>query len=1145
MVVGKAEGQILPFTHYTTENEINALPSAEVHKVYQDRQGYLWLAIYSSGLVRYNGVNMVEYGTDDGLRDLTVWDLIEDPTGRLWVSSNAGLMVSEEPLSDYKHGRRVKFISASGNVSLMNMAVSHNKMAVSEDGWLWVGTESMGVIRYRFAGDGILDVDTLEINLPELPGNKTVRALEARRDSSVWVSLLNGNIARFKTGEQPALYRSGSSINTNALYESPEGVLWGGEQDGRIWRLEESDRGTRFLEVSRRLTSNISSIGSDSYGHIWISSEGSGLGKMDPENDSNITVYNRSHGLLSEIVFNILEDRERNIWIAQSGGISKLRYNYQAFLNLKATSFGGEKPVLPSPSINAVLPPGISGTHGPCRIWAGSSEGGIACINERYESVFIQQEDGLTGNWVNGLEVDSAGRIWVGTARGLNSITFGSQRPVEGYIQTRPITLFGADAVISTYEAASILSVAKLNVPVESGHENNIPGLWFPAYHEVYAMINGQIYTFDQSWGLPATIYHAAAFDGSGYLWIGTRDRGIYRSREPLTWNMIQNGNRIENRDTFFQPWWSIQEGAPTNQIDNLLWHRDNMWIGTTSGLIALDGDSRTIIHVVDGQKGLPANNATSITFSPVSGSFWLGTNLGLAEIDPGTGSVLKTVSKTDGLVDNEVWFYGSVRTDQHGDIYFGTAKGISIYKPYADLKNNYPPVVYLTNITSEEVPGERNEFSFEYAALSFSSERNVRYRTRLQGFNDEWSAEKTEVKVNYTNLFAFLIPKTYTFEVQAANESGVWSVVPASYDFKVNPPWWFSWWASLGYLVIFAVGVFVVDRVQRSRLIKKEREAARIRETELKAETAIARSKAAEAQAEALRAENDLKATELEKARELEKAYHELKSTQKRLIQAEKMASLGRLSAGIAHEIKNPLNFINNFAVLSNELVEELQQALKENDTTEIEFITKNLSFNTQKIEEHGKRADSIVKSMMQHSRGGKLDFESTKVNELVKTYVNLAYQGKIVHGTETEVEMAMNLDPDLPDIFINAQQIGQVIQNIIENALDAVLDHAKKVNHRFKPKIDIATRRKNGQVEILVTDNGPGIPETVRERIFEPFFTTKPPGEGTGLGLSISYDIITQIYDGEITVKNLPKGGARFKLRFPSKQEYSDSNT
>jgi len=343
------------------------------------------------------------------------------------------------------------------------------------------------------------------------------------------------------------------------------------------------------------------------------------------------------------------------------------------------------------------------------------------------------------------------------------------------------------------------------------------------------------------------------------------------------------------------------------------------------------------------------------------------------------------------------------------------------------------------------------------------------------------------------------------------------------------------KWWAFLIYLIIFSIGVFLVDRFQRVRLLKRERETAHLRETELKADAAIARSKVAEVQAKALQAENDLKVAELEKARELESAYHELKNTQNRLIQAEKMASLGRLSTGIAHEIKNPLNFINNFAEVSSELFDELNTAIEENDTEEVKFILSNLKFNTEKIEEHGKRADSIVRSMMQHSRTGTSDMEETDLNKLIQKYVELAYHGRQVQNKKLDVTVTTDLDETLEPVDLMAQKVGQVLQNLIENAIDSVWSYSKEKDDEFKPTIKIMSKRYQDFVEVRVADNGPGIPEENRERIFEPFFTTKPTGEGTGLGLSISYDIITQMHNGKLEIEESDMGGALFVITLP----------
>lgn len=1131
-----AEAQTLPFTNYTPEREINPLPSAEVHYVYQDTIGYIWFAVYSSGLVRYNGTSMEVYGVEEGLRDLTVWEITEDSKGRLWVTSNAGLVASEKPLTDYETGESIRFVTEINGVDLLDRSVNHNRTALDSRNRLWVGTDNLGIVRYSYNGTGVFTADTIATRLNEEGFQTPVRAVEASDDGSVWVAVVRGDILRYDENDEMTSFSSGDNESTNALFYDSIGRLWGGSQGGRVWMMDESKSRPEVETIDQTLSSSISDISSDSRGNLWISSEGAGILKFQLDEKSSMSpeLIEQTNGLLSNIVFNIYEDREKNIWIAQSGGASKLRYNYPAFRNLTAVSYAGEQPTLPGSSVGAVHY--ASNSQFPCKLFAGTSQGGVACVSNQFESESINEENGLQNNWVNGLESDDSGRVWIGTLRGLSSISSGNLSAINGVESTESISLFDQSGVLSIYEnTASILAAERLQIDAGPSQSDSVESLWFPAYHDVYVMAEDRFFSMDDSFGLPAVIYHSAAFDSEGHLWLGTRDRGIYRSIEPLSLQTLKEVTDSGESVELFEQWWSTGNGAPSNQIEKMLWANGLMWVGTPAGLYALDEATLENHFVITSDDGFLANNATSFALSPVTQTLWVGTNQGLSEVDPQSGRVLKTVTRQDGLVDNEVWYYGSVDIDSEGKVYYGTAKGVSIYDPSKDYRNEEPPIVRIENIQTEEEQGERNQFIFEYSALSFGNERGLKYQTRLLGFNDDWSSPKAETRVNYTNLPAIFLPKEYMFEVRAINENNISSGEPARYSFIVSPPPLLEWWAFLGYLIIIGSVVFAVDRFQRARLLKKEREAAYLRETELKAEAAIARSKVAEVQAKALQAENDLKVAELEKARELESAYHELKNTQKRLIQAEKMASLGRLSTGIAHEIKNPLNFINNFAEVSSELSEELKEAIDDNDMEEVDFILKNLIFNTNKIAEHGKRADSIVKSMMQHSRGGSAELESTDLNKLVKEYADLAYHGRKVQNKEVDVDISIDLDASVTQIDLMAQKVGQVLQNLIENAIDSVWAYSKEAVDGYSPAISIQTEMRNSHVIIRIADNGPGISKENRERIFEPFFTTKPTGEGTGLGLSISYDIITQMHNGKLEIEESETGGALFKITLP----------
>ena len=268
------------------------------------------------------------------------------------------------------------------------------------------------------------------------------------------------------------------------------------------------------------------------------------------------------------------------------------------------------------------------------------------------------------------------------------------------------------------------------------------------------------------------------------------------------------------------------------------------------------------------------------------------------------------------------------------------------------------------------------------------------------------------------------------------------------------------------------------------------------------------------------------------ERTADLQKALQDLQVNQDRLIHSEKMASLGELTAGIAHEIQNPLNFVNNFSEINKEMLSELREAVAANDQEEIEAILKDLVDNEKKVMHHGKRAEQIVKSMLQHSRTGSGEKELTDINALCDEYLRLSYHGYRAKDKSFQSDFKLDLDPELPKISVVPQDIGRVLLNLINNAFQAV----KEVD---KPEVIVSTKAVNGQVEITVKDNGPGIPDDIKDKIFQPFFTTKPTGEGTGLGLSMSYDIVTKGHAGELKIESKEGEGAIFIIKLKTSYE------
>jgi two-component system, NtrC family, sensor kinase len=265
-----------------------------------------------------------------------------------------------------------------------------------------------------------------------------------------------------------------------------------------------------------------------------------------------------------------------------------------------------------------------------------------------------------------------------------------------------------------------------------------------------------------------------------------------------------------------------------------------------------------------------------------------------------------------------------------------------------------------------------------------------------------------------------------------------------------------------------------------------------------------------------------------------LKKSLEELKAAQAQLIQSEKMASLGELTAGIAHEIQNPLNFVNNFSEVNSELIDELEQEVEKGNLDEVKALAKDIRENEQKINHHGKRADAIVKGMLQHSRSSSGVKEPTDINALADEYLRLAYHGLRAKDKSFNAELKTDFDTSIGSINIIPQDIGRVILNLITNAFYVVDEKKNSGIENYEPTVSVSTKKEGNKVIISVKDNGNGIPQKVLDKIFQPFFTTKPTGQGTGLGLSLAYDIV-KAHGGELKVETKEGVGSEFIIRLP----------
>ncbi|MGN6801625.1 MAG: ATP-binding protein, partial [Ginsengibacter sp.] len=589
--------------------------------------------------------------------------------------------------------------------------------------------------------------------------------------------------------------------------------------------------------------------------------------------------------------------------------------------------------------------------------------------------------------------------------------------------------------------------------------------------------------------------------DKYGRIWVGT-DKGIYVA-DSKAGTVIHIG---------------MNEGLSNEHVKSLLEYNGSILAGTDYKVNIIrapaPGDTVTKwkVSVLDNSEGLTRLNSTAWSTDAVTreGQFLWGDNgitilnnirsaadsaaVNITGVNIMTKPLnfidYKSLSSVDTIWTADTFYTGNNRVGHEaGFADHNKFKWDSVRGPY-----NLP--------VNMRLPYNNNYLQFQFEQANLGRQDSVLYTYVLEGIDKNWS---TPTLNTFTENYLNLSPGNYTFKVSSKNVNGRWSQ-PASFSFTIMPPWYKTWWAYTIYVLI-GLGLLRLYIVYRSRKLKREN---KILEERVKHRT-----------------------------EQLQKSLEDLKATQAQLIQSEKMASLGELTAGIAHEIQNPLNFVNNFSEVNTELADELKEELDKTNLSSdekktLKEIADDIKNNQEKISFHGKRADSIVKGMLQHSRSSNGQKEPTNINNLADEYLRLAYHGLRAKDKSFNATMETDFDENVGKVNVVAQDVGRVILNLITNAFYAVKAAKLQKGNNYQPTVIVSTNKADGKVFISVKDNGTGIPESVKNKIFQPFFTTKPTGEGTGLGLSLSYDII-KTHGGEIDVKSKEGEGTEFTIQLP----------
>jgi signal transduction histidine kinase/streptogramin lyase len=1076
-------------------NYTNGLLYGRTNCFLKDINGFLWVGT-QNGLNRFDGSHFKNYLKNSGNHSIagnTVYSLVEDSLHNIWAGTDIGVSIYNCRADNFTHIFPELF--AVNDRSIVPFWATANAVYCLESDSIFTSYDVHTFAKKRWASlpGKVMFNTAISLSVFE-PASNAVWLLPAggklfAKSGLLRFSLSDGKLENFNWGcyKHPA---DDGHWTEGICYDKSRNSIWLNTSDGLIqFSLDDKTYHLKYAfpkEYDRGI-----GIQTDAKGNIWMCTMEKGIIVFDPSTGKTAFPFGNDstlQGNVNNFNFRLYCDREGIVWVGYWP--QNLKGIMQIIpISRSVTQYAGQTGKAHS----------LSTTYGAIMTVAGNK-------------VWLVTMDGMniydpSTGFFSLIKKDSASGIgknksvsFIGVGRtDQHCLVYGNETGglFKMDLRTRkciPIGLKdaqGRNLENIRFEDDGVLFRQKEILLIEEDSKRLfLLGADSSVAREIFQFSNLQI-------------THLAS-DQEHYLFLKFKGDSAGHSFE------FTNGK--------LSPVSTAMDSLPWNNIVyNPADH--SWWVGGYGELTHYNKDF-SLIRKFGREDGVPIINVWGIVPDD-NGNIWFNTELSVARLSTATGEITR-LSEHDGW-KQQGYKPGNdyAIRDDGGRLYFFGYNFLDVVDPSRLNGAEKASYVYLKGIGVNEkkmaLPAGVNEIkelnlkydenviNVETGIIDYYSRGKSQIRYKL-GRNGSWQYGSSDYIIHYEGLQ----PGEYTLIMQAANAANEYNGPEKILLIHIKTPWWQTWWAYLAAGLLVAGLVWAIIWYRSRSLLKSN--------IQLEEKIQI-------------------------RTGELNHSLKELKDTQAQLIQREKMASLGELTAGIAHEIQNPLNFINNFSEVNTELMGELKEAdnIQDRDPVVVNQLILDIDENMKKITHHGKRADAIVKSMLQHSRTNACAKTSTDINGLMDEYIRLAYHGWRAKNNQFMVDIRREFSENTGSIQIVSDEIGRVVLNLLNNSFYSVEEKRKLSKTDFHSQILVSTRRtlhpKSGisAIEIVVRDNGIGIPEKLINKIYQPFFTTKPTGEGTGLGLSLCYDIITKVYRGDLIVTSKVGEFAEFAIYLP----------